>query len=82
MSEPHMRTGIALHADMIGSRFHRVSPHVVCTMTGMQEVYKAMRQTWWCERYVSSATSRALMFMCCNILSPNFCLQVLWHAVS
>jgi len=47
MSEPHMHTGIALHADIIGSRLHRVSPHVVCSMTVMQEAYRAIRQTWW-----------------------------------
>ena len=63
MSEPHMHTGIALHADIIGLRFHRVSPHVVCSMIGMQEAYRAMWQTWWCERYVVSATSRVLLFM-------------------
>ncbi len=47
MSEPHMHTSIALHADIIGSRLHRVSPHVVCSMTVMQEAYRAIRQTWW-----------------------------------
>lgn len=37
MSEPHMHAGIGLHADIIGLRFHRVSRHVVSSMTGMQE---------------------------------------------
>jgi hypothetical protein len=71
--EPHMHVGIALHADIIDSHFHRVSPHVVCSMTGKQEAYKAMRQTSWCESCVSSATSRALLFMCYNILSIFAC---------